>query len=88
MSPRTLVRRGFVPHLTGSIRVSDAAFYERHAGTINGLGPYAEVFSAIVSQQCGTEPLQGTLLALKHVLPPNGAWRQLSCPLGVNYLGR
>lgn len=72
-----------IADLTGS------AFYRRYAGTLNGLGPYAELFSAVMSQLTGTRTLrQATLLPWKRLFPHNGqallADRPKWCPECLN----
>lgn len=74
VSPRLLVRKIF-PEAGAELRQSHyAPFFSRHAGTVNGLGKYAEAFSSAVAALNGLDSArQLTLLALKNVLPANGA---------------
>lgn len=53
--------------------LAGSAFYRRYAGTLNGFGPYAEQFSAVMSQLTGTPTLRKTtLLPWRKLFPHNG----------------
>jgi len=72
VGPRTLVK-----HLIGQSEVhselwSDAAFFERHCGTVNGLGRYARMMLELTGQTFCPEAPSMTLLGLSHLLPANG----------------
>lgn len=72
VGPRTLVK-----HLVGqsdghAALWSDAAFFERHCGTVNGLGRYARMMLALVDKEPFSSAQGMTLLGLAHLLPANG----------------
>jgi hypothetical protein len=72
------------------VNLTGSAFYRRYAGTLNGLGPYAEQFSAVMSQLTGTPSLrQTTLLPWMKLFPHNGqallADRPKWCPECLNH---
>lgn len=74
VSPRLLVRKIFPEAGAELMQSHYAPFFSRHAGTIDGLGKYAEAFSSAVATLTGLDSArQLTLLALKSVLPANGA---------------
>ncbi|MCX7171967.1 MAG: TniQ family protein [Proteobacteria bacterium] len=85
VNPRLLVKTEFVmvPGLEG---MTHAAFFDRYAGTLDGLSRYAELFSATIGQLVGRDDLRFlTLLPLGQLLPANGqgllAGRARWCPI-------
>lgn len=74
VSPRLLVRKIFPEAGAELMQSHYAPFFSRDAGTVDGLGKYAEAFSSAVAALTGLgSARQLTLLALKSVLPANGA---------------
>jgi transcriptional regulator with XRE-family HTH domain len=72
VGPRTLVKHLVDQSDVHSDLWSDAAFFERHCGTVNGLGRYARMMLELVGK-AATPAAQGmTLLGLAHLLPANG----------------
>jgi len=72
VGPRTLVK-----HLVGQSDGhadlwSDAAFFERHCGTVNGLGRYARMMLELLGKASFPAAQGMTLLGLAHLLPANG----------------
>lgn len=72
LGPRTLVK-----HLVNQSDVhsdlwSDAAFFERHCGTANGLGQYARMMPELVGKASSPAALGMTLFGLARLLPANG----------------
>lgn len=72
VGPRTLVK-----HLVDQSQVhedlwSDAAFFERHCGTVNGLGRYARTMLELVGKPSSPAVQGMTLLGLANLLPANG----------------
>lgn len=72
VNPRRLVKTEFAL-VPGIDSMTYAAFFDRYAGTLDGLGHYAEVFSNALAQLTGGSDLSLlTLLPLRELLPPNG----------------
>lgn len=73
VSPRQLIRKVF-PAADGAIaRLSVAAFYQRLAGTMNGLGKYAELFVSAMEDLTGQANLRHlTMLPWRELFPRNG----------------
>lgn len=73
VSPRLLLKAEFAqatPELAG---VMNSAFFGLYAGTMNGLGLYAESFSEVAIRLSTVRSLRElTLLSLKELLPHNG----------------
>lgn len=72
VGPRTLVK-----HLVDQSEVhsdlwSDAAFFERHCGTVNGLGRYARMMLELLGKTSDSAAQGVTLLGLANLLPANG----------------
>ncbi|MCL4470282.1 MAG: TniQ family protein [Gammaproteobacteria bacterium] len=74
VNPRRLVRTVFASDNLAIRQLKYAGFFSRGAGTINGLGKYAELFQEETGQLTGACFLRHmSLLPLKELLPPNGA---------------
>lgn len=74
VNPRRLVRTVFATDNLAIRHLSYTGFFARHAGTINGLGKYAELFQDETVRLTGASFLRHmSLLPLKELLPPNGA---------------
>ncbi|MDA8254101.1 MAG: TniQ family protein [Betaproteobacteria bacterium] len=74
VNPRRLVRTVFASDNLAIRQLKYAGFFVRHAGTINGLGKYAELFQEETGRLTGASFLRHmSLLPLKELLPPNGA---------------
>lgn len=72
LGPRTLVKHLVNQSNAHSDLWSDAAFFERYCGTVNGLGRYAGMMLDLLGKSA-TSAAQGmTLLGLSHLLPANG----------------
>lgn len=81
VNPRRLVRTVFASDNMAIRQLKYAGFFVRHAGTINGLGKYAELFCEETGQLTGASFLRHmSLLPLKELLPPNGAGLLASKP--------
>lgn len=93
VSCRLLIKTEFVEAEPGLSGIVEAGFFRRYAGTINGLGKYAEMFTGVTVQLTTVAPLrQLTLLPLARLLPHNGtgllvAQRQW-CPECLTEMGR
>ncbi len=72
LGPRTLVKHLVDQSDVHSDLWSDAAFFERHCGTVNGLGRYARMMLELVRKTSSTKTRGMTLLGLAHLLPANG----------------
>lgn len=74
VSPRLLLKTEFTQAMPELAGVINAGFFGRYAGTMNGLGLYAESFSEAAIRLSTVGSLrQLTLLPLKELLPHNGA---------------
>lgn len=74
VNPRRLVRTVFASDNLAIQQLKYAGFFGRHAGTINGLGKYAELFQGETARLTGASFLRHmTLLPLRELLSPNGA---------------
>lgn len=74
VNPRRLVRKVYASSNPEFAKLYSAGFFIRHAGTINGLGKYAELFLGETEKLIGASFLRPmTLLSLKHLLPHNGS---------------
>lgn len=72
VGPRTLVKHLVDQSQTHQHLWSDAAFFERHCSTVNGLGRYARIMLELVGKPY-TPAVQGmTLLGLDNLFPANG----------------
>lgn len=72
VGPRTLVKHLVDQSDAHSDLWSDAAFFERHCGTVNGLGRYAWMILELVGKASSAAAQGVTLLGLAHLLPANG----------------
>lgn len=72
LGPRTLVKSLVVESEAHWDLWSDAAFFERYCGTVNGLGRYARMMLELVGKGSSCTAHGITLLGLAHVLPANG----------------
>jgi AraC-like DNA-binding protein len=72
LGPRTLVKSLVVESEAHGDLWSDAAFFERYCGTVNGLGRYAWMMLELVGKRFSSTAQGMTLLGLAHVLPANG----------------
>ena len=72
LGPRTLVKHLVDQSDVHSDLWSDAAFFERHCGTVNGLGRYARMMLELVGKAASPAAQGMTLLGLAHLLPANG----------------
>lgn len=72
LGPRTLVKHLVDQSDVHSDLWSDAAFFERHCGTVNGLGRYARMMLELVDTTSSPATQGMTLLGLAHLLPANG----------------
>ncbi|OIQ97594.1 hypothetical protein GALL_203530 [mine drainage metagenome] len=73
VNPRGLIHQVFVESEPAIGKLAYAGFYKRFAGTINGLGKYAEQFVATMEHLTGQTSLGHlTLLQWKDVFPHNG----------------
>lgn len=73
VNPRRLVREVFAADDPEFAKLYSAGFFIRHAGTINGLGKYAELFLKEIAKLTTADFLRPmTLLPLQALLPPNG----------------
>lgn len=74
VNPRRLVRVVYASENPAFSKLSSAGFFIRHAGTVNGLGKYAELFLEETAKLTGMDFLRPmTLLPLQGLLPHNGA---------------
>lgn len=73
VNPRLVIRDVF-PEAEPSISsIPTAAFYQRLAGTMNGLGKYAELFVAAMAKLTGRTDLRAhTMLPWQDLFPHNG----------------
>ncbi|PKO71005.1 MAG: hypothetical protein CVU20_08990 [Betaproteobacteria bacterium HGW-Betaproteobacteria-14] len=73
VSPRRLVGAIFSAASPEIARLDYATFYRSLAGTVNGLGQYADVFASAMARLTGQPDLRClTMLPWKEVLPHNG----------------
>lgn len=73
VNPRLVIRDIFPEAEPGIGSIPTAAFYQRLAGTMNGLGKYAELFVAAMEKLAGTSDLRAhTLLPWQDLFPHNG----------------
>lgn len=72
VGPRTLVKHLVDQSDAHSDLWSDAAFFERHCGTVNGLGRYARMMLELVGKAAAPTAQGMTLIGLAHLLPSNG----------------
>jgi transcriptional regulator with XRE-family HTH domain len=72
VGPRTLVKHLVDQSDVHSDLWSDAAFFERYCGTVNGLGRYARMMLELVGRTSSPAAQVMTLLGLAHLLPANG----------------
>jgi len=72
VGPRTLVKHLVDQSDVHSDLWSDAAFFERHCGTVNGLGRYARMMLELVGKAASPAAQGMTLIGLAHLLPANG----------------
>lgn len=72
VGPRTLVKHLVDQCDDHSNLWSDAAFFERHCGTVNGLGRYARMMLELAGRTSSPASQGMTLLGLAHLLPANG----------------
>lgn len=72
VGPRTLVKHLVDQSDIHSDLWSDAAFFERHCGTVNGLGRYARMMLELQGRSSSLAAQGMTLLGLAHLLPANG----------------
>lgn len=84
LGPRTLVKH-LISHSSEHADLWDnAAFFDQYSGTSNGLGRYARMMTALLSQSGVDKPQRMTMLALANLFPANGegllARRPQWCP--------
>lgn len=72
LGPRTLVKYLMSRSAQHGNVWNDAAFFERHCGTVTGLGIYARMMVDLFGQSQPAAIGQMTLLSLAHLLPRNG----------------
>lgn len=72
LGPRTLVKHLVAESEAHENLWSDAAFFERHCGTVNGLGRYARMMLELAGKSPSPAAQVMTLLGLAHLLPANG----------------
>lgn len=73
VSPRLLIRDVFAQIDPSIARLSTAAFFQRLAGTVNGLGKYAEMFVSAAEELTGQPNLRHlTMLPWRDIFPHNG----------------
>ncbi len=72
VGPRTLVKHLVCESNVHADLWSDAAFFERYCGTVNGLGRYARMMLELTSKAFSSAVQGMTLLRLAHLLPANG----------------
>lgn len=73
VSPRLLIRDVFAQIDPSIARLSTAAFFQRLAGTVNGLGKYAEMFVSAAVELTGQPNLRHlTMLPWRDIFPHNG----------------
>lgn len=73
VSPRRLVREVLSAHDSVIAALPSSAFFQRLAGTINGLGIYADTFATTMGRLTGHEDLGHlTMLPWRNLLPRNG----------------
>lgn len=73
VNPRLLIREVFPMADATIARLPTAAFFQRMAGTINGLGQYAEIFVSAMEKLSGQPNLSHlTFLPWKSLFPHNG----------------
>lgn len=100
VSPRRLVREVLSAHDPAIATLPSSAFFQRLAGTISGLGIYADMFATTMGRLTGHEDLGHlTMLPWRNLLPRNGnglltrhpRWcpaclrRMIECDDEVNY---
>lgn len=74
VNPRRLIGSVFASDNLAIRQLKYTGFFVRHAGTINGLGKYAELFREETGRLTGASFLRHmSLLPLGELLPPNGA---------------
>lgn len=74
VNPRRLIGSVFASDNPTIRQLKYTGFFVRHAGTINGLGKYAELFREETGRLTGASFLRHmSLLPLGELLPPNGA---------------
>jgi hypothetical protein len=73
VSPRLLIKKVFVEVNPDISQIANNSFFVEYAGTINGLGTYARIFSKALNDLTGRLDAERlTLLAWSNVLPFNG----------------
>lgn len=73
VSPRHLIREVFGTADPAISKLANAAFFSGHAGTVNGLGHYAELFVSATERLTGLRNLSHlTLLPWQGLFPHNG----------------
>lgn len=72
LGPRTLVKHLVDQSDVHSDLWSDAAFFDRHCGTVNGLGRYARMMLELVDTPSSPAVQGMTLIGLANLLPANG----------------
>lgn len=72
VGPRTLVKHLVDQSDIHSDLWSNAAFFERYCGTVNGLGRYARMMLKLVGKTSSPAAQGMTLIGLAHLLPANG----------------
>ena len=72
LGPRTLVKHLVDQSDVHSDLWSDTAFFERHCGTVNGLGRYAQMMLELVDTTSSPAVQGMTLIGLANLLPANG----------------
>lgn len=74
VNPRRMIREVFPQIDVAFEKLRYASFFTRYAGTLNGLGHYAEIFAQIICHLTGGVPAHRmTLLPLQALFPSNGA---------------
>ena len=81
VNPRRLIREVFLQSDTAFEKLRYASFFARYAGTVGGLGHYAEIFArSICHLTGGVATHQMTLLPLQALFPINGAGLLVAYP--------
>ncbi len=84
LGPRSMIKHLLSEHERYREIWSGSAFFERDSGTVNGLGPYAQMMSDVLEAVGAQSVTDMTLLSLSHLLPRNGegllARRPRWCP--------
>lgn len=72
LGPRTLIKHLASSSVEYEAQWCDAAFFDRHSGTVNGIAHYAQMILKLLRKEDKPDFQYMTLLGLRHLLPPNG----------------